>query len=172
METLLMSVRIICSSLRGHKLVHVSWLTTSRARGPTIKELRTLCVALLHLFTLVCCCFNITDCGGENRGTRLHQHLTQMDAVAGSCTVQRSPARTTVKHCSESHGLFPNAHVYRHEGKGKRVILQPSHLQWSCKCGSEINLDRVSVTMKGTDHPSLSAAFTFTPKSSRNFTIW
>ena len=25
---------------------------------------------------------------------------------------------------------------------------------------------------KGTDHPSLSAAFTLTPKSSRNFTIW
>lgn len=26
--------------------------------------------------------------------------------------------------------------------------------------------------MNGTDHPSLSAAFTFTAKSSRNFTIW
>lgn len=46
------------------------------------------------------------------------------------------------------------------------IMLQPNGLHWSWKCESELNLDRI------TDHPSLSAAFTFTPKSSRNFTIW
>lgn len=95
MKTLSMSVSVT------NTLYHLSWLAITRARGPTIKELGALGVALLHLLTLVCCCLNVTDGGGQYCSAWLHQHLTEVDAVAGGSAVQRGPARATVKHSSD-----------------------------------------------------------------------
>lgn len=49
---------------------------------PTVEELRTLCVALLHLFTFVRRRLHVANSCGENGSAGLDQHLTEVDAVA------------------------------------------------------------------------------------------
>lgn len=73
---------------------------------PTIEKLRTLCVALLHFFTFIRCCFDVTNCGGEYGCPRLHQHLTEVDAVTRSGAVQRSPERNDIKMTNVSAGCI------------------------------------------------------------------
>ncbi len=63
----------------------------------TIEKLWALYVTLLHLLTFVCCRLHITDSGGKDGSTRLHQYLTQVHAVTGGGTMQGRP---TQRHTS------------------------------------------------------------------------
>lgn len=71
-----------------------------RAPVRTVQELRALDVALLHLLTLVCSGLDVTDGGGKDSGSTLHQLLAEVDTVARGGTVQWCPRsrRETVRN--------------------------------------------------------------------------
>lgn len=112
----------------------------------TIEKLWALYVTLLHLLTFVCCRLHITDGGGKDGSTRLHQYLTQVHAVTGGGTMQGRPTHTDTRQWVSTQ-------------------TQLAWTDWSISF-------TITDPTKCPHQPSLSAAFTLTPKSSRNLTMW
>lgn len=108
----------------------------------TIQKLGALDVAFFHFFTLVCCRLHVTNGTGKDGCARLHQQLAEMNAVTGGGAVKRRPGKE-----NRVKNVAENSNV---RDLTSFVIPDPTR----------------------THHPSLSAAFTFTPKSSRNLTMW
>lgn len=73
----------------------------------TVEELGAMCVALLHLLAFVRCRFHIADRGGKNGGPGLHQHLAEVDTVAGRSAMQRSPDRRNISSFNDPD-MFPS----------------------------------------------------------------
>lgn len=75
---------------KGHnKNYNNAFITYSKEL--TIKELRALGVALLHLFTFISCCLHVAVSHSEHGCTGLHQELAHLHIVAGCSTVKRGP---------------------------------------------------------------------------------
>lgn len=70
----------------------------------TVKELRALGVALLHLLTLVRGGLQVAVGCGKHGGSGLHQELTHLHIVAGGRAVQRGPVRRHTAGCGFSPG--------------------------------------------------------------------
>lgn len=70
-------------------------LSGSTGVFPTIEELGTLGVAVLHLFTFVRSRLHVAVSGGEHRRPRLYKELTQLNVVAGGSTMQGGPTEGT-----------------------------------------------------------------------------